>query len=56
MEQGYYNLKGELVSKADFDKERAEIIAQRIKDAENEENLIDDINFDFYINELEKMS
>jgi len=40
MEQAYYNY-GKVVSREEFDKERNRIIAQRIKEAENEENLID---------------
>ncbi|WP_159439405.1 hypothetical protein [Tenacibaculum agarivorans] len=56
MNEGYYNKKGELVSKEEFDAERERIIAQRIKDAENDENLIDDEDLDFYLSELEKMS
>jgi hypothetical protein len=55
MNEGYYNKKGELVSKEEFDKERESIIAQRIKDAENDDNLIDDEDLDFYLSELEKM-
>lgn len=55
MNEGYYNKKGELVSEEEFDKERNRIIAQRIKDAENDENLIDDEDLEFYLSELEKM-
>lgn len=36
------------VSKEEFDKERERVIAQRIKDAENEDNLIDDEDLEFY--------
>ncbi|WP_431166934.1 hypothetical protein [Tenacibaculum halocynthiae] len=50
----YYNGDKE-VAKEEFDKERERIIAQRIKDAENEENLIDDEDLDFYLDELQKM-
>jgi len=56
MNEGYYNKKGELISKEEFDKERQRIIARRIKDAENDENLIDDEDLDFYLSELEKMA
>lgn len=56
MNEGYYNKKGELVSKEEFDKERERIIAQRIKDAENDDNLIDDEDLEFYLSELEKMA
>ncbi len=56
MKEGYYNTKGVLVSKEEFDKERELIIAQRIKDAENDENLIDDEDLDYYLSELEKLS
>lgn len=51
----YYNGDKE-VTKEEFEKERQRIIAQRIKDAENDENLIDDEDLDFYLDELEKMS
>jgi predicted DNA binding CopG/RHH family protein len=47
----YYNGEKE-VSKEEFDKERQRVIAQRIKDAEKEENLIDDKDLDFYLKEL----
>ncbi|MBV7270170.1 hypothetical protein [Winogradskyella luteola] len=56
MNEGYYNKKGELVSKQEFDKERERIIAERIKTAENDDNLIDDEDLDFYLSELEKMA
>jgi hypothetical protein len=51
----YYNY-GKIVSKEEFDKERQRIIAKRIKEAENEDNLIDDEDLDYYLSELEKMS
>lgn len=54
MTQTYYN-GDKQVSKEEFDKERARIIAQRIKDAENDENMIDDEDLDFYLDELQKM-
>ncbi|MDH7448454.1 hypothetical protein [Aquimarina sp. 2201CG14-23] len=50
----YYNGEKE-VTKEEFEKERNRIIAQRIKDAENEENLIDDEDLDYYLDELQKM-
>ena len=53
MSKAYYNY-GKVVRKAEFDKERNRIIAQRIKEAENEENLIDGENLDFYLKELRK--
>ena len=56
MKEGYYNIKGELVSKDEFDKERKLILAKRIKEAENDENLIDDEDLDYYLAELEKMA
>jgi hypothetical protein len=56
MKEGYYNLKGELVSKEEFDKERKLILAKGIKEAENDEDLIDDEDLDYYLAELEKMS
>ncbi|WP_170063280.1 hypothetical protein [Polaribacter porphyrae] len=54
MSDKYYNGDKE-VSKEEFDKERQRVIAQRIKDAENEENLIDDEDLEFYLEELQKM-
>ena len=54
MSEKYYNGDTE-VTKEEFDKERERVIAARIKDAENEENLIDDKDLDFYLEELEKM-
>jgi len=56
MKEGYYNKKGELISKEEFDKERERIIAERIKAAENDDDLIDDEDLDFYLSELEKMA
>lgn len=50
----YYN-GNELVDKEEFDKERKRIITERIKEAENDENLIDDEDLDYYLNELQKM-
>ncbi|MCP4180261.1 MAG: hypothetical protein GY756_21060 [bacterium] len=55
MNEGYYNY-GKLVSKEEFDKERNRIIDQRIKEAENDDNLIDDEDLEFYLSELEKMA
>lgn len=54
MSTTYYNY-GEVVSKEVFDKERNRIIAKRIKEAENDENLIDDEDLDYYLDELQKM-
>lgn len=54
MAETYYN-GDKQVSKQEFDKERVRIIAQRIKDAENDENMIDDEDLDFYLDELQKM-
>lgn len=54
MSEKYYNGDKE-VSKEEFDKERQRVIAQRIKDAENEDNLIDDEDLEFYLEELQKM-
>ncbi|WP_299676274.1 hypothetical protein [uncultured Dokdonia sp.] len=51
----YYNY-GKVVSKEEFDKERKRIIAQRIKEAEDDDNLIDDEDLDYYLDELQKMS
>jgi hypothetical protein len=56
MKEGYYNIKGEVVSKDEFDKERKLILAKRIKEAENDEDLIDDEDLDYYLAELEKMA
>ena len=55
MNEGYYNKKGKLVSKAESDKERNRVIAWCIKDAENDDSLIDDEDLEFYLSELEKM-
>ncbi|MBV7270721.1 hypothetical protein [Winogradskyella luteola] len=54
MGTAYYNY-GKVVSKEEFDKERNRIIAERIKEAENDENLIDDEDLDFYLRELRKL-
>lgn len=54
MSTQYYN-GDKLVSKEEFDKEQNRIIAQRIRDAENDDNLIDDEDLDYYLNELQKM-
>jgi hypothetical protein len=51
----YYNY-GKVVSKEEFDKERKLILAKRIKEAENDEDLIDDEDLDYYLDELEKMA
>ncbi|WP_452597552.1 hypothetical protein [Pontimicrobium sp. MEBiC01747] len=51
----YYN-GDKVVSKEEFDKERERIIAKRLKEAENEENLIDDEDLEYYLSELEKMA
>lgn len=53
MAQIYYN-GDKQVSKEEFEKERARIIAQRIKYAENEDNLIDEEDLDYYLAELRK--
>ncbi len=55
MTENYYN-GDKQVTKEEFDKERNRIIAKRIKDAENDENLIDDEDLDFYLSELGKMA
>ena len=54
MEQAYYNY-GKLVSKEEFDKERQRIIAERIKEAEEDDNLIDDDDLEYYLDQLQKM-
>ena len=54
MSEVYYNY-GKEVSREEFEKERERIIAKRLKEAENEENLIDDEDLDFYLDELQKM-
>ena len=54
MEQAYYNY-GKLVSKEEFDKERQRIIAKRIKEAEDDDNLIDDDDLEYYLDQLQKM-
>lgn len=55
MSEKYYNYR-KVVTREEFDKERQRIIAQRIKDAENEDNLIDDEDLEFYLEELQKVS
>ncbi len=55
MSKNYYN-GDKLVEKEEFDKQRERVIAQRIKGAENDDNLIDDEDLDFYLSELEKMA
>jgi len=42
MNTKYYNKKGEHISKEEFDTIREQVIAQRIRAAENDEGLIDD--------------
>ena len=54
MSTTYYNY-GKVVSKEEFDKERDRIIAERIKEAEDDDNLIDDEDLDYYLDELQKM-
>lgn len=54
MSTAYYNY-GKVVSKEEFDKERQRIIAERIKEAEDDDNLIDDEDLDYYLDELQKM-
>jgi hypothetical protein len=54
MSEIYYNY-GKEVSREEFEKERQRVIAERIKDAENEDNLIDDEDLEFYLEELQKM-
>jgi len=54
MSEKYYNGDKE-VTKEEFEKERQRIINQRVKDAENDEDLIDDKDLDYYLNELQKM-
>ena len=54
MTMQYYNGNKEVTKEA-FDKERQRIIAKRIKEAENDDNLIDDEDLDFYLDELQKM-
>ncbi len=55
MSETYYNY-GKEVTREEFDKERNRIIAQRIKEAENDNNLIGDEDLEFYLSELEKMA
>ncbi|MBV7270734.1 hypothetical protein [Winogradskyella luteola] len=54
MGAAYYNY-GKVVSKEEFDKERQRIIAERIKEAEDDDNLIDEEDLDYYLDELQKM-
>jgi hypothetical protein len=54
MTEKYCN-SGKQVTREEFEKEREKIIAKRLEEAENEENLIDDEDLDFYLDELQKM-
>lgn len=54
MSEIYYNYDKQ-VTKEEFDKERQRIIAERIKNAENEDNFINEEDLDYYLNELQKM-
>ena len=49
----YYNY-GKVVSKEEFDKERDRIIAQRIKEADDDD-MIPMEDLDHYLNKLEKL-
>lgn len=54
MTETYYN-SNKQVTKEEFEKERQRVISERIKDAENDDNLIDDEDLDYYLDELQKM-
>jgi len=55
MNEGYYNAKGELVSKEAFDIERKALIAERFEDARNDDNMISIKDLDYYADELIKL-
>jgi len=55
MEKGYYNAKGELVSKEVFDKEREVLIAERFEYARNNDNMIPIEDLDYYADALIKL-
>jgi hypothetical protein len=55
MSEAYYNY-GKEVSREEFEKERELIIAKRLKEAENEENLIDDEDLEYYLENSDKVS
>jgi hypothetical protein len=50
----YYNY-GKVVSKEEFDKERQRILKERFKNMENDDDLIDDEDLDYYLAELKKL-
>ncbi len=54
MNEKFYNGDKE-VTQEEFEKERQLVITERIKEAENDDNLIDDEDLDYYLSELEKM-
>ncbi len=54
MSENYYNGDKQVTIEV-FKKERERIITKRIKEAENDNNLIDDEDLDYYLSELEKM-
>ena len=55
MNEGYYNSKGDLVTKDEFDKERKLILEERFSDLKNKENLIPYEDMDYYLGELRKL-
>ena len=55
MKDGYYNTKGELVSKAAFNKERKALIFGRFKEAQNDDIMIPIEDLDYYSGELIKL-
>ena len=55
MKDGYYNTKGELVSKAAFNKERKALIAERFKEAQNDAMMVPIEDLDYYSDELIKL-
>ena len=55
MNEGYYNTKGELVSKEEFDRERKALISERFEDARNNDNMIPIEDMDYYADELIKL-
>ncbi len=54
MTEKYYN-GDKQVTKEVFEKERKRILSKRIKEAENGENMIDEEDLDYYLDELQKM-
>jgi Ca2+-binding EF-hand superfamily protein len=51
LEQAYYNYD-KLVTKEEFNRERQRILKERFEKLENDDDLIDDEDLDYYLEEL----